>query len=81
MLLEVQAYQIYLNVRFVIIVRKFIFICFKGILLLRFPILLFIYCDLLKYGNILKLEIIDYIFRKIITLNEVNISESPNECN
>ena len=27
----------------------------------------------------LKLEIIDYIFRKIITLNEVNILESPNE--
>ena len=25
------------------------------------------------------LEIIDYIFRKIITLNEVNILESPNE--
>ena len=27
--------------------------------------------------TILKLEIIDYIFRKIITLNEVNILESP----
>ena len=28
---------------------------------------------------ILKLEIIDYIFRKIIMLNEVNILESPNK--
>ena len=37
------------------------------------------FCDILKYGNNLKLEIIDYIFRKIITLNEVNILESPNE--
>ena len=36
----------------------------------------------LKYWNFensLKLEIIDYIFRKIITLNKVNILESPNE--
>ena len=37
------------------------------------------FCDILKYGNNLKLEIINYIFRKIITLNEVNILESPNE--
>ena len=29
----------------------------------------------------LKLEIIDCISRKIITLNEVNILESPNEYN
>ena len=34
---------------------------------------------MLTFGNNLKLEIIDYIFRKIITLNEVNILESPNE--
>ena len=34
-----------------------------------------------KYGNNLKLEIIDYIFRKIIMLNEANILESPNEYN
>ena len=37
------------------------------------------FCDILKYGNNLKLEIIDYIFRKKIMLNEVNILESPNE--
>ena len=36
------------------------------------------FCDILKYGNNLKLEIIEYIFRKIIMLNEVNILESPN---
>ena len=30
-------------------------------------------CDILKYGNNLKLEICDYIFRKIIMLNEVDI--------
>ena len=30
------------------------------------------FCDILKYGNNLKLEIIDYIFRKIIKLNEVS---------
>ena len=35
--------------------------------------------EILKFGNDLKLEIIDYIFRKIITLNEVNILENPNE--
>ena len=34
---------------------------------------------MLKFGNNLKLEIIDYIFRKIIMLNEVNILESPNK--
>ena len=34
------------------------------------------YIELLKQ---FKLEIIDYIFRKIITLNEVYILESPNE--
>ena len=39
------------------------------------------FCDVLKYGNNLKLEIIDYIFRKIIMLNEVNILESPNKYN
>ena len=37
------------------------------------------FCDILKYWSILKLEIIDYIFRKIITLNEVHILEGPNE--
>ena len=37
------------------------------------------FCEILKFGNNLKLEIIDYIFRKIITLNEVNILESPDE--
>ena len=37
------------------------------------------FCNILKYGNNLKLEIINYIIRKIITLNEVNILESPNE--
>ena len=36
-------------------------------------------CDILKYGNNLKLEIIDYIFSKKIMLNEVEILESPNE--
>ena len=35
--------------------------------------------DILRYGNNLKLEIIDYIFRKIIMLNEVNILQNPNE--
>ena len=34
---------------------------------------------MLEFGNNLKLKIIDYIFRKIIMLNEVNILESPNE--
>ena len=37
------------------------------------------FCEILKFGNNLKLEIIDYIFRKITPLNEVNILESPNE--
>ena len=37
------------------------------------------YSCILKYGNNLKLETIDYIFRKTIMLNEVNILESPNE--
>ena len=37
------------------------------------------FCNILNYWNNLKLEIIDYIFRKIIPLNEVNILESPNE--
>ena len=37
------------------------------------------FCEILKFRINLKLEIIDYIFRKIITLNEVNILESPNE--
>ena len=37
------------------------------------------FCEILKFGNNLKLEVIDYIFRKIIMLNEVNILESPNE--
>ena len=37
------------------------------------------FCDILKYGNNLKFEIIEYIFRQIIMLNEVNILESPNE--
>ena len=37
------------------------------------------FCDILKYWNNLKLEIIDYIFRKIFTLNEVNILESLNK--
>ena len=35
------------------------------------------YIEILE--TILKLEIIDYIFKKIITLKEVNILESPNE--
>ena len=34
--------------------------------------------DILIYGNNLNLEAIDYIFRNIIILNEVNILESPN---
>ena len=29
------------------------------------------FCEILKFGNNLKLEIIDYILKKIITLNEV----------
>ena len=33
-------------------------------------------CEILTFGNDLKLKIIDYIFRKIITLNEVNILET-----
>ena len=33
----------------------------------------------MKFGNSLNLETIDYIFRKIITLKEVNILESPKE--
>ena len=37
------------------------------------------FCEILKFGNNLKLEIIDYIFRKIITLNEVIILKSANE--
>ena len=37
------------------------------------------FCDILKYLNNLKLEIIDYFFRKIVMLNEVNILESPKE--
>ena len=37
------------------------------------------FCEILKFGMNLKLEIINYTLRKIITLNEVNILESPNE--
>ena len=36
-------------------------------------------CEILKFGKNLELEIIDYIFRKIIMINEVQILESPNE--
>ena len=37
------------------------------------------FCEILTFGNNLKLKMIYCIFRKIITLNEVNILESPNE--